>query len=224
MKLARLFALCFLSASLVLFSGCMSKTYFFDFTTEPDLSRADGTWETGSPEYIIDENGLVLKNNDATGPHYYNGDFEVTWKFELDQDLTHNRTIYLFLASETGFPPSPGTEWFGGLSITDDQYPEGDFHFYFVCNGTTTAIPLLGPVSDILNCPGLNTLVIRKNGNILRFIMNDEEIGPEFNITDYYKDWFCPQVVTYYDQLAPWDTIEYKSFEVKYKGEQIPID
>ncbi len=44
MKLARLVTICFLAVSLALFSGCFSKTYFFDFTTEPDLSRADGAW------------------------------------------------------------------------------------------------------------------------------------------------------------------------------------
>lgn len=225
MKLARLVTICFLAASLALFSGCLSKSYFFDFTEEPDLSRADGTWTTGSASYSLDEeDGLILKNIGAAAPHFYNGDFKVTWVFELGDTDTYHRSMYFYLGSEIGYPLPPDTDWYGGIAMADAQYSVGDYHFIYICNGFSTNITLSKPVDEIVVSPGLNTMVISKTGDTLSFSLNSVELGPDFTIEDYNQDWYCPQMLTFYEPASPWNLVVYKDFEVKYKGNQILTD
>lgn len=110
MRLARFISICCLAASLLLFSGCAGKSYFFDFTAEPDLARADGIWTTTSSNYSLEEeDGLILKNAGASSPHFYNGDFTVTWVFELGYSGLYHRSMFFYLGSEVGYPLPPHT-------------------------------------------------------------------------------------------------------------------
>ena len=208
--------LLFLSIALIL-SGCNEKSYFFDFSIEPDLARSDGTWTTQSSNYeIVPSSGLALKGIWAAAPHFYNGDFEVRYEFEIKTNDSYRRQINLLLSSGVDFN---WADWWGGLCVADIGYNPGDFRLYFWDTGSLYPIGLPGPVEDVLVYPGENIAVLKKRGDVVAVTLNGTALNYERTITGYNLDWFCPVICTYYEAMAPWDIVIYKSLEVVYKGE-----
>lgn len=208
-----------ISISLLL-SGCAAKSYWFDFTDEPDLARNDGVWTTQSTNYeLIPSTGLILKGIWAAAPHFYNGDFKVEYVFEIKTDDTYYRIIYSLLSSDVDINEA---DWWGGLCITDFMYNIGDFHLSYVQKGSFYPIATQLPVSQILVYPGQNSVTIEKTGDLFSIELNGVELETGLEVSGYSLDWFCPVIISGYEPMAPWDLIVFKSLEVLYKGEQAP--
>ncbi|MBP7111095.1 MAG: hypothetical protein KBB09_05980 [Firmicutes bacterium] len=208
---------------ILLLSGCAAKSYLFDFTVEPDLARNDGIWTTASANFeLTPSKGLILKGIWAAAPHYYDGDFNVEHVFELKENDTYHRGLYLVISSDVH---TGDAEWYGGLRIMDEPYTSGDFHITYIQGqySIATLIPITTsvPVSQILVYPGENTVNLQKTGNLLSIKLNGVKLGTGLEISGYNLDWFCPVIATYYETMAPWDLVIYKSMEVLFKGRQV---
>jgi len=219
MRYLRILMMAALVLALSLAAGCGEKIYLFDFTTETDLSREDGTWTAGGMDYVLSPDGIALQNAWVAAPHLYNGDFTVSFKFQLLEDISYNRTAAFILASGTNFLLA---EWSGMIVISDDQHDPGDFQLSQIKDGYTTVITPSRPVDDILEYPGLNTMEIKKRGDLLTFKLNGIALGDGILIEGYYLDWLCPQMTTFYEIGSDMDNVVFKSVEVRYKGDAVP--
>lgn len=219
MRYLRLTAVMILVSLVSLLSGCGEKTYLFNFTVEPDLSRADGTWISSHSGYELSSEGIILESNWIAAPYLFNGDFTVTYDFEMKQDLLYTRMVYFVLASQANYLLA---DWSWALAISDYNYEPGDFRLTQVLDGYSTNIVPPKPMDEVLNYPGANTFVVKKTGSFITFELNGYALGDGFAIEGYYLDWLCPHIGTFYEMGSDMDMDVFKVFEVKYKGDLVP--
>ncbi len=109
--------------------------------------------------------------------------------------------------------------------MADAQYSVGDYHFDYICNGQTTGITLSQPVDEIMISPGQNKMVISKTGDSLKFSLNDLETRVRTCLSQAIsKTGYCRKCCLSISLEHRGILIVYKNFEVKYKGDQIPVE
>ncbi len=215
MKTMKFVILIILISVLAFASGCINNGYFFNFRTEDDFARGDGTWETQNSNYEFGSAGLLSSECWAAAPHFYDGDFTVTWKFSLDVVDSTTETLEIFLSSKAGWS---GADWYGGIAFWSMGTPSAVYSIYYNPGGDLTYPDFEISYDGILDETGLNEVQIIKAGSWLSFKINGISIGDGFAITGYDFDMFCPNVWCYQNMTDR--SILFRSIEVQFSGGQ----
>jgi len=215
MKTMRLIIPIALMLMLAFISGCINKGYFFNFRTEDDFVRDDGTWETQNSNYELRSDGLLISECWAAAPHFYDGDFTVTWKFSLNVVGGIAETLELFLTSKVSWE---GADWYGGIVFRNMGTPSAGYSTYYN-PGEGLVFPDLDLSYDgILDETGLNEVQLIKVGSWLTFKINGTSVGDGFAITGYDFDMLCPNTWCYQNMAD--HSILLRSVEVTFSGGQ----
>lgn len=220
MKTLRCISAIALIIALALLIGC-SKSYFFNFTTESDLERYDGTFYTFSnPDGTIFffEDGLFVQNSWVGVPHLYSGNFTVTIMFELDATQADPGQVAFHFSTQHGLW---GADWTGGIDLNGlGGTPYGYYYVYYDPDYSgnvyvETSMPIVAPV----HLDGLNEMEIVKQGLHLDFILNGFTIGSGLNIIGSSTDFFCPHF--YACQNPGMTTVYFESIRVDYEADRL---
>lgn len=196
-----------LALSLVSFTGCLNKTYFFDFTNETDLERSDGDWvEHTEDEFELSSDGLELWNNYVSAPLGFKGDITVIVKFELNvsPDCVADLEILLAAGIDDN-DPCMGIDIYS-LGSEDEYY--SIFKYGVSLTGHISPIP-------ILHRGGINEFRLIKTGNMLEFWLNGVTLRDEVPIVDYGFDVFSPHIYCW--QVHNSEALYIRSVRVNYE-------
>lgn len=206
MKSLRWMFLVVLVVSLMSFTGCLNKTYFFDFTREEDLERADGDWIAFSADwYELSGDGLAMWNNQISAPLGFKGAMTMIIMFELNVDMDTTANLEILLATDINFnDPCMGIDIYNLGS--EDEYC-GIFKHGVELYDRITPIP-------VLHRSGYNEFRLMKTGNLLKFWLNGVTLMADVPIVDYPSDVFSPHI--YMSQPFDSDALFVRSIRVKY--------
>jgi len=207
MKSLRWMLLVVVALSLVSLSGCLNKSYFFNFTREPDLERADGDWiEHTDGEYELSSDGLELWNNMVSAPLGFKGDIAVIVRFELNVNSDSNADLEILIAAGIDDnDPCMGIDIYR-LGSEDEYY--SIFKFGVSLYGHISPIP-------VLNRNGMNEFRLMKTGDMLEFRLNGVTLMDDVPIIDYCFDVFSPHLYCW--QVHDSDALYIKSIRVNYE-------
>lgn len=204
----------FLIVSLMLTTAGCSKTYFFNFTKEEDLIRADGTWSSLDDNFVLSSEGLFMANNWVAVPHVYTGDLTATVRFDLDTGQINTVSfIKVYLSAMNGFSDSEGYAGISFSKVGTDTASYAIFHGNS-SQGSISYLDWQTPIPGI-DTVGLNTLVIEQRGGLLTFWLNDAFIVA-FNPSRYNVDQYCLVVESIQDSEK--SCLYYRDVKIEYEG------
>lgn len=207
MKSLRWILLMAVVLSLLSFSGCLTKSYFFDFTMEQDLERADGDWvEHTEGEFELSSDGLEMWNNLVSAPLGFKGDIVLTVRFELNVSSDSIANLEILLAADIDDnDPCMGIDIYG-LGSEDEYFSV--FKYGVSLYGHMSPIP-------VLHRSGINEFKLIKTGNLLEFRLNGAILMDEVPIVDYGFDIFSPHIYCW--QVHDSDALYIRSVRVNYE-------
>lgn len=218
MKRIRLALLLILPLVMLSLAGCASKTYFYNFDEEGDLSRSDGEWFTSNSSYSF-HNGLNMNDCFAATPHYYIGDFDLTVTFGINDGSFDYGILEIYLCTDIN-PFS--SDWYGGVQITGVNTLNAALNVYYNDSGLFKYIDENIPVDDELDIGEINTIKLIKRGSSLRFLINGIKVGSTMEIIGNTTDFNIPHIYSGWYGFDP--PVTFKSVEIKYWGDQFLVN
>jgi hypothetical protein len=215
MKNLRMLAVVAVLVFLALSAGC-DKSYFFNFKTETDLIREDGTWVTYDTNYELSSDGLFMENCWAAVPHVYTGNLTAIVSFSLNATASSDIYMEAYLSETAGFMGSAGC---AGIRFIDLGSPTANYVIwnYNDSDGYNQIYSNISPIPGIVN-DGINELRIIKVGDALTFKLNGVTIVSNVVPPLYESDLSGLTVMSQQD--ASRKDMYYRSVKIIYSGEQ----
>jgi len=191
-------------------TGCLNKLWSYDFTAA--FADIDDWYHYITGSYSVDGDGLFLSNGAINPPHYFVGDMSLKIYFSLNVFEGHT------LSMEIGF--SDDLHWEGGNEIWASLFALGDddgewwqLGDYGIATDQDNQIHPEDVPHLLRN--GLNTVEIKKIGNILSLTVNGYPTG-QMTIVNFQGVHLFPTIST---STAEVDRILIKKVEVRYSGD-----
>ncbi|HOA15788.1 MAG TPA: hypothetical protein PKJ05_05595 [Bacillota bacterium] len=198
-------------------SGCISKVWVYDFVEEGSITRGDEKWRPRNINYYF-SNGLVLDENEISGPHSYSGDFTVSVDFYLVTSASDTSYIeFLLTASEDDVFNGV----IGGMFLEGIGSPGSTFNLFYYTPASGAKYPGSVPIASELDEVGSNTMAMKKVGDVLKFYINGTLVPLSLEIAEDDGASLCPMLGCYYTVS---DNTVFEKVTIKYKGDQILVD
>ncbi len=172
MRLSRIMAISFLILLAAFGTGCLNKTWSYDFT-DPSADISDWYYDDSDGVYDLDEYGLSMSHVAITTPVNFTGDFSVNVRFNLDVDLDSHARLIIAIEDDVLWSENHKIEadfWCLGDADWSEGWDFGEF-----TEEDDAFWQLYGPISGI-EYDGENNMVLEKNGNTYTLSLNGRKL------------------------------------------------